>query len=331
MPNAELEIERQQTHATREPELRALLEGHDTERKRVKPRPGSAKSASDCSPIERESSHPIAAGGALAAQGTLGTIPGATALIAVFDTEIERLAGIDLEMLRTRREEARRLAELDQQRSKATAKLDQMEKLAVELTREVDELARHGTPVERLKSTQNERAVLQQAASAAYSVAAQTELRATQLRTLEQSLRASEFGELCPTCARPFQPGEATQTLNALAEQVSLLERDIRAERATAEQMTQQAAELAAVETRLTGDVERFQNLNGRLETGRTMIEAQEREVATFELELGLRLRESGRTEVPGPHGNCPARPGRAAGGSGLRPKAPVWKSGVTA
>jgi exonuclease SbcC len=297
--DAELEIARQQEHAANEPELRALLERHEAEKKKSETadrlRSELERLLTDRQAIESV----VSVAGLVGASGTTGTMQSAAVLIEVFDTEIARLAAIDLEALRLRRDASRHLVELDQQRSKARSRLEQMEQLAADLTRQVEELASDGLPADRLKATQRERAVLQQGASAAYSVAAQTELRANQLRSLEQSLRASEFGELCPTCARPFQPGEAAQTLNALAEQVSLLERDIAAERATAEQMTQQAAALAAVETRLTGDVERYQNLTGRLETGSGMIEAQEREVATIDRELEVGLRESQRQAIP--------------------------------
>ena len=46
-------------------------------------------------------------------------------------------------------------------------------------------------------------------------------------------------------------------------------------------------------------DAERYQNLTGRLENGRSVIESQQRDVATIELELGLRLRESQRRDIP--------------------------------
>ncbi len=297
--DAELEIERQQSQAANEPVLRALLDRHDAEKQKgetaIRLSGELDRLLSERQAIESA----VSVADCVAVFGTTSTVQGAAALIAVFESEIARLATIDLEALRLRRDAARHLVELDQQRSKARVKYDQMEQLAADLIRQVDELAAEGPPADRLKAVQSERAILQQGASAAYSVAAQTELRVRQLRSLEQSLRDSEFGELCPTCARPFQPGEAEQTLNALAEQVRLLDEQILAERHTAEQMTQKAAALAEFEARLTGDAERYQHLTGRLETGRGVIEAQEREVAAIELELALRLREAQRRKTP--------------------------------
>lgn len=296
---AEVEIERQNAHAANEPELRARLETHDAEKQKVET---SARLTKELAGLltERQA---IEAALPVALRTTktekLDTTAGASALLPAFDTEIARLAAIDLEAMRLRHDVAKQLAGLDEQRSKASAKLETMKTLANDLNQQVAELVKDGTPADRLRATQTRRAELQQDASAALSVAAQTELRVRPLRTLEQSLRSSEFGELCPTCARPFQPGEAAETLNALAEQVGILERNIEIERTSAERLTQQAADLKAVETRLSSDAELHQKLIGRLENGRAMIEAQEREVATLELELGRRLREARRRDIP--------------------------------
>jgi exonuclease SbcC len=296
---AELEIARQQVHAATEPQLRQALERHDAEKKKVET---STRLTGELARLQAER-RAIVSASAIAARaaetGTADSIVGANGLVATFDSELARLSGIDLDALRLRRDAAKRLAELDGQRANARIKLESMEKLAADLARQVAELIREGKPADRLAVTQNERMVLQQSAAAALGVAAQTELRAKQLRALEQSLRGSEFGELCPTCARPFQPGEAAATLEALSAQVALLDDEVRAERNIAEQKNRQAADLVAIETQLAGDAERYQNLIGRLENGRAVIESQEREVAAHELELGLRLREAQRRDIP--------------------------------
>ncbi len=296
---AEVEIERQNAHAAREPELRARLDGHDTEKKKVETSTRLSKELAVLLTERQviEAVLPVAL--RTTKTGQLETIAGATALLPAFDTEVARLAAIDLEAMRRRHDAAKQLAGLDEQRSKAKAKLESMQSLANDLGQQVAELVKDGAPAERLSASQTRRAELQQGASAALSVAAQTELRAKQLRTLEQSLRSSAFGELCPTCARPFQPGEAAETLNALTEQISILARDIEIERTSAERLTQEAADLKAVETGLAAAAELHQKLIGRLENGRAMIETQEREVVALERELGLRLRETQRSDIP--------------------------------
>lgn len=292
---AELEIDRQQLQAANEPVLRARLDAHEVEKKKVET---DLRLQSD---LQRLLTDRQKIGAVLSAQsmGAIETIPGATTLVGSFDAEIARLAGVDLEGLRARQMQARALVELDAQRTKANAKLETMQNLAAELTRDVEALMRDGLPSDRLAATQGERTSFQQAAAAASGVAMQTEIRAKQLRTLEQSLRGSEFGELCPTCARPFQAGEAAATLNALTEQVHLLDDQILAERRIAEQRNRDAAALIDVEKQLAGDAERYQNLIGRLDNGRGVIDAQEREVATLELELGRQLRDARRQEIP--------------------------------
>lgn len=291
---AELEIERQQTQATGEPALREQLQRHETEKQKGET---SARLATERDRLsnDRRAIESVYATNAMSA----GTIATATALISTFDAELVRIGAIDLDGLRLRRDAATQLGALEEQRNLAAAKLESMQTLAADLARQVEELTSGGLPADRLKSTQDERADLLHTATAAVSVAAQTEKRAKQLRTLEQNLRDNAFDELCPTCARPFRAGEAEETLRALSEQVAILEADALAERNIAEQKNRQAADLVAIETQYAGDAERYQHLTGRLENGRTVIDAQEREVATLELELGLRLRESQRHEVP--------------------------------
>ncbi len=293
--DAEVEIGGKQIQAANEPALSALLVGHDTEKKKAEM---ASRLGNDLTRLltERQSVEAVLSANEVAATDT---VQGATVLISLFDTEIARLAGIDLDSLRARLTTARALVELDSQRAKAQAKLENMQKLSADLTREVEDLTREGLPAERQSATRASRTSLQQGAAAALGVAAQTEIRARQLRALEQSLRGSEFGELCPTCARPFQPGEATATLNALSEQVKLLDEEVLAERRIAEQKNREAAALVDIENRLAADTERYQNLAGRLENGRSVIESQEREVATYALELGRRLRESQRKGIP--------------------------------
>ncbi len=223
----------------------------------------------------------------------------ATHLVAVFDAEIATLASIDLETLRLRLEACKALAKLDMDRAAARAKLETMEKLASDLTQRIDVLTAGGPPAERLSAVQRERLVLQQAAATSTSIASQTEQRARQLQSLERSLRASELGEVCPTCARPFQTGEAEKTLQALTEQIRLLETEIAAERSTAQRLETQAAQLGATEISLTKENDEYLNLLGRIDNGRGMIESQQRDLASIELELGRQLRAAQRHDLP--------------------------------
>jgi hypothetical protein len=293
---AETEIERQHGQAGIEPVLRTTLDQHDAERKKLEV---SQKLAADLQQLlaERISIEAVLPNGNRA--GGTATITETTALIAVFDTEIAKLASIDLETLRRRRDAATSLVSMAENRSKAHAKLENMQNLADELAQQIEELAQGGPPADRLKAAQSERAKLQQSMSAALSVAAQTELRAEQLRRLEASLRASEFGELCPTCARPFEPGEAAKTLDALAEQVQLLEEHVAAERGAAKRLAAQVTEATTAEAALENAAEEFQRLAGRLETGCGMIKAQERELAEIGSKLELQLREAHRHDIP--------------------------------
>ena len=296
---AELEIGRQQLQAATEPALRESLERHEAEKKKLEI---STRLTGELEQLLSDRTSWVSvldSNGAQVELGNTRTVAGAATLIPAFDIEIARLSGIDLESMRRHLDVIRNLASADEQRAKAASKLETMAKLAADLAGQVAQLTSEGVPAERLKASQSKRAELQQGASAAYSVAAQTELRAKQLRALEQSLRSSEFDELCPTCARPFQPGEAVETLNALTEQVRILEGDVRAERASAEKLTRQAAELVAIETRLSADAELHQNLIGRLETGRGMIADQEREIAAMERDLADKLRDAQRTAIP--------------------------------
>jgi exonuclease SbcC len=219
--------------------------------------------------------------------------------VATFETEIAKLDGIDLEGLRRKHDAARNLVNLESKRATAQGKLDNYERLAGELEGQIAALTAKGSPSERLAVLQRERADLQQKAASANGAASQTESRARQLAQLEESLRTSTLGEVCPTCARPFQPGEASKTLDALAEQIELLKAEVSSERARASQLTVQANQLGSRETAIAKENDELLHLNGRLENGLVMIENQKQEVATIALELGLRLREAQRRDVP--------------------------------
>lgn len=296
---AELEIERQSAQAANEPALRERLAQHEAEKQKVET---SARLATELDRLRDERQAIVVALPAeprIAEAATAASIFGATALIDRFDAEIARLDAIDLDSMRLRLETAKQLAALGESRVAASTKLETMVELANKLDRQVAALVKDGTPAERLTAVQSKRANLQQEASAALSVASETERRAKQLRSLERSLRSSEFGERCPTCARPFQPGEAAETLNALSQQIDMLLQDIASERSTAERLTGEATALQIAETKILADAEQYQQLIGRLQNGRTMIGTQRDELAELERDLERRLRDAQRQDVP--------------------------------
>lgn len=296
---AELEIVRQQSQAASEPGLREALARHEAEKKKQEDANRLADDLRRLLDDRQQIESVLAADERGADAGDLASVEHATSLIAAFDGAIARVAVIDLEGLRLRRDGAKALIELVRQQSEARSKLAGLEKLAAELTVQLEALAGDGTPAERLARVQAEQSGWRQQAASANSLATQTEQRARQLQTLEKSLRASDFGEACPTCARPFQPGEADATLLALTEQIGLLEGEVASQRATAKQLTQQAAQLAAAETASQKDADEFQHLAGRLTNGQGMIEDQQRELAAQELEVGRLLRAAKRHEIP--------------------------------
>ena len=218
------------------------------------------------------------------ASGDQGSVEWANELVSAFEGAIEQVATIDLERLRQGFEGARALVELRQRVETEQGKLAKMDELAASLAAQVAALSVDGPPAARLAMVQADRSERRQGAASASSLAAQTEQRARQLQTLERSLRASDFGEACPTCARPFQAGEAEQTLNALSEQIGLLEREAATQRATGVDLNARAEQLGATETALLQDVATLQNLTGRIQNGETVIENQRRELATIEL-----------------------------------------------
>jgi DNA repair exonuclease SbcCD ATPase subunit len=93
--DAELEIQRQQTQAANEPELRAVLERHEAEKKKVETvtrlRSELDRLLHDRRSIEAVLAAPVG----VSSPGAASNIQDATSLIDVFDAEIKRLAAID--------------------------------------------------------------------------------------------------------------------------------------------------------------------------------------------------------------------------------------------
>ncbi len=260
---AEQEIVHQQTHAAGESALREALLRHDAEKAKLDESNRLNADLQQLLQDRQKITSVLSAPRTISESRESATTLGATNLVAAFDREIAKLASIDLEKLRLRLEAARSLAKVELDRTVARAKLDHMEKLAAELTQRIEALTVGGPPAERLSTVQRERLVLQQSAASSKSAANQTEQRARQLQSLERSLRASELGEVCPTCARPFQTGEAEKTLQALTEQIRLLENEIATERSTAQRLESQASQLAASEAALSKENDEYLNLIG--------------------------------------------------------------------
>lgn len=283
---AEQEIGRQRVAASNEPSAREALERHEIEKQKLET---SNRLSAELRQLPGErgkiAAYLPAPAGAVSAND-LATLAGATSLVANFDLVISALTAVDLEGLRHRLNSARALLELEESRARETSKLEGMVKLAADLQGQAEELTKAGLPADRLKIVQSERVALQQDATAAASVAEQTELRAKPLRSLEASLRASEFGEFCPTCARPFQAGEAVQTMEALGEQIRLMTEQIGAERARARTLNEQATQLLILETRLEKEGDEYLHLTGRLENGRGKIVTQRDVLESIERNL---------------------------------------------
>ena len=86
---------------------------------------------------------------------TRDSVYGAQSLVAVFDTEIAKLSGIDLEAIASCDSMPRSTWQISTaKRATARAKLENMEKLAADLTGQVDVLTEGGTPAERLAAVQ---------------------------------------------------------------------------------------------------------------------------------------------------------------------------------
>ncbi|MEZ4504784.1 MAG: SMC family ATPase [Thermomicrobiales bacterium] len=296
--NAEQEILRQQDSADQEPALRAALERHDAEKRKEE---NAARLRDDLLQVrvERASIEAILTTDRRIGESGDDSLQAASRLVAAFDAEIGKLAAVDIESLRRRHEAARALTDLNSRYEAEAARLDTMERLACQLTEQVAALTADGPPADRMAKLHQERIELQQAAAAASSMASQTENRARPLKQLEQNLRASPLGEVCPTCARPFQPGESEQTLAALAEQIRLMEQEAAGERAKAAELTARATELSAGESALMKENEELSHLYGRLENGRGMIEATAVDVANLARERESRLAGSGWRDVP--------------------------------
>ncbi|MCO5220502.1 MAG: SMC family ATPase [Thermomicrobiales bacterium] len=296
---AEAEIVTQQDEAGREPNLRSALEAHDQQKQKLETSNRLHQELTALFDGRDQLESTLGADERAGLAGDRAAIERARHMVAAFDGAIDRIGKIDLEALRQRFDNTRTLAELAKRKDEESAKLEKMEALAGDLERQVETLRQDGTPAERVARIHAERTQLREGATSASSLASQTEQRMRPLQTLERNLRNADFGDACPTCARPFQPGEADRTLHALAEQIAVMDVEIASQRQTAEHLTSRADQLGKNLAALEQEAEEYQKLLGRIEKGAEVIQGQRELVATIELELGRLKRAANRQDVP--------------------------------
>lgn len=297
--HAEREIETHRHLAADEPALREAIAGHDREQRKAdeerRLRTERERLITERPAVERALTMELAR----RSTGDAGSRSRAQSLASVLDQELARIAAIDLDRLDQQHKQAERLAELQRTIQKDTASLDSLIAHAAKLEAEREALLVGGTPAERLHLLQVERGRLQEEAAALTSDADQTARRARQLHALAEQLRTSDLGERCPTCARPFREGEAAETIEALAEQIRILEAEVASKRATASERSNEADELRSRESVLLKEIEQLHELLGRLERGAEMIRDRQQTLREIEDAFRQALQAAGRTSVP--------------------------------
>jgi exonuclease SbcC len=177
-------------------------------------------------------------------------------------------------------ERARRLAtclNLAQQRNEEQKKLVRYQDVYEQLERDRAKLLAAGDPQQIVAQARKEREAALAAAQQAKAKALQARETIAQYQGIVANLRAHRLDDRCPTCARPFRPGEIELTLAALGDQIELLETKLAGLEEQQRREERRAQEAETAEREAQQRLDELTRLAGRLEAGRKTI-AEQRE-----------------------------------------------------
>lgn len=156
-----------------------------------------------------------------------------------------------------------------------------------------------GDPALRLKEIDADRDVAQRSLSETQADQKQQELQAKQTRALIGNLDQAQFGDVCPTCARPFSEHDAAIVLDSLRARIATIDTAIRAAQAKARKLQ---GELVAIQSqreaqeKLAKDVS---ELRGRIANSVSFVRDQEELVTRARERHASALREAGLSMAP--------------------------------
>ncbi len=217
---------------------------------------------------------------------------GLTRLLAIVD-------GLDIAAAEQRETNLRRCVDAAQAVTDAEAVLQRYHERRQILLDEEQAYLQHGEPGQLLPSLEREREEL---------LARKTTLEANvtrlggerdQSRILLNNLRQQQFGDLCPTCGRPFAPGDAEIVIAAIESRVATIGNAITEAGEAVQSATRKIQEIERLRAS-TGKLQQdLDSVRARVASGATFIEEQEGIVRTRLEERATALRNAGLNDPP--------------------------------
>ncbi|GIW05071.1 MAG: hypothetical protein KatS3mg059_1691 [Thermomicrobiales bacterium] len=162
-------------------------------------------------------------------------------------------------------------------------------------------LLAEGDPQDALAQARHERDAALAAVQEAKASLQQARQAIAQYQGIIANLQASRLDDRCPTCARPFRPGEIELTLAALSDQVEMQEQRIAIMAEQQRREEQRAKEAEKAETAAQQRQQELAKLAGRLEDGRKKIAEQREAWEAAERACAEALRACGIETEPEP------------------------------
>ncbi len=190
---------------------------------------------------------------------------------------------------------------LAQRRNQEHEKLVRYQDVFDGLERKRAALLADGDPQAVIAQARKERDAALAAAQEARANAQQARETIAQYRAIIANLQASRLDDRCPTCARPFRPGEIELTLAALTDQVELQEKKVASAEERRRREERRAQEAEQAEQAAQQRQHELAKLAGRLEDGRKKIAEQREAWEAAEEACSHALRACGIETEPEP------------------------------
>lgn len=215
---------------------------------------------------------------------------------------VTAIGTVDISAAERREQSLQRLRSLATDRAKAQQDLKRYEDARKNLLAQLAQKTADGDPAEALKDAQQRMQDLQRDD---LSLKAQVEgilPQQQKITRLMTNLRQQDMNEPCPTCGRPFSPGDVADTLALFEQQVAALKRQVADLEAKRQQVTRQRQEAQAAVASLETRAGEIRTLKQRIEASAPYIDDQSKRVNELDNAIRTEMRALDRDSLPDEH-----------------------------
>jgi len=210
---------------------------------------------------------------------------------------VERVRGLVsvLDRLNISAAEAREQAliqcrDLDQQLARSRELLDRYQQRRRDLDQDLEALLAEGDPTIEGNALEQERETLQERIATLAAEQTALEGRRDQTRKLARSLEESHFDDRCPTCARPFSPGDAAIVTASLRTQIETVTGELATIAGQATAVRSRISEVAAARKALTDRTTQLVKVRSSIQASESHLADQQQTVKDHEAILARAL-----------------------------------------